>query len=137
MGRLRNGCFIDCELRKQTSNGPLSGARPAESILARLTWGLWQYSQDDEFLREVYPGLLRFFERWLTCDADKDGFPEWQSETQTGYTFMPSLALGLPWGQNADIRTVEAPDLLAESGVPGGHRVSVLTLVYAPIVPVH
>ncbi|MEO8393904.1 MAG: hypothetical protein ABI700_13010, partial [Chloroflexota bacterium] len=82
-------------------------------ILARLTWGLWQYSQDDTFLSEVYPGLLRFFERWLTSDADKDGFPEWQSEAQTGYTFMPSFALGLPWGQNADIRYVEAPDLLA------------------------
>jgi hypothetical protein len=81
-------------------------------VLARLAWGLWQYSQDNAFLSEVYPGLLRFFERWLTCDADKDGFPEWQSEAQTGYPFMPSFALGLPWGQNADIRTVEAPDLL-------------------------
>ena len=81
-------------------------------ILARLTWGLWQYSQDDKFLSEVYPGLLRFFERWLICDADKDGFPEWQSEGQTGYPFMPTFAVGLPWGQNADIRTVEAPDLL-------------------------
>ena len=73
----------------------------------------WQYSEDDDFLSEVYPGLLRFFERWLACDADKDGFPEWQSEGQTGYPFMPTFALGLPWGQNADIRTVETPDLLA------------------------
>ena len=49
-------------------------------MLARLTWGLWQYSQDDAFLKETYSGLLRLFERWMTCDTDKDGFPEWQSE---------------------------------------------------------
>ena len=38
-------------------------------VLARMAWGIWQYSQDDDFLRETFPGLLRFFERWLTCDA--------------------------------------------------------------------
>jgi Mannosylglycerate hydrolase MGH1-like glycoside hydrolase domain len=82
-------------------------------ILARLTWGIWQYTEDDKFLQEVFPGLLRFFERWLAEDVDGDGFPEWQSETQMGYPFMPSFALGLPWGQNADIRYFETPDLLA------------------------
>jgi hypothetical protein len=82
-------------------------------VLARLAWGIWQYTENDAFLAEVFPGLLRFFERWLDCDTDGDGFPEWQSEVQTGYPFMPSFALGLPWGQNADIRTVEPPDLLA------------------------
>ncbi len=82
-------------------------------ILARLTWGIWQYSEDDAFLSETFPGLLRFFERWLTSDADGDGFPEWSSEAQTGYPFMPSFARGLPWGQNADIRYFETPDLLA------------------------
>ena len=82
-------------------------------ILARLTWGIWQYSEDDDFLRETFPGLLRFFERWLASDADGDGFPEWSSEAQTGYPFLPSFALGLPWGQNADIRYFETPDLLA------------------------
>lgn len=82
-------------------------------ILARLAWGIWQYSEDDAFLKEVYPGLLRFFERWLACDADGDGFPEWQIESQTGYPFMPSFALGLPWGQNAEIKYFETPDLLA------------------------
>lgn len=82
-------------------------------ILARMAWGIWQYSEDDAFLAEVFPGLLRFFERWLACDSDKDGFPEWQNEAQTGYPFMPTFALGLPWGQNADIRYIEPPDLLA------------------------
>ncbi len=82
-------------------------------LLARLSWGIWQYTADDKFLQEVFPGLLRFFERWLAEDADGDGFPEWQNETQMGYPFMPSFALGLPWGQNADIRYFETPDLLA------------------------
>ncbi len=82
-------------------------------VLARLAWGIWQYSEDDAFLSEVYPGLRRFFERWLACDADQDGFPEWQDQAQTGYPYMPTFALGLPWGQNADIRAVETPDLLA------------------------
>ncbi|MCC6805200.1 MAG: hypothetical protein IT319_20135, partial [Anaerolineae bacterium] len=82
-------------------------------ILARLAWGVWQYSEDDAFLKEVYPGLLRFFERWLACDSDGDGFPEWLTESQTGYPFMPSFALGLPWGQNAEIKYFETPDLLA------------------------
>lgn len=82
-------------------------------IMARLAWGIWQYTEDDTFLSDVFPGLKRFFERWLACDADSDGFPEWQSEAQTGYPFMPSFALGLPWGQNADIRYFETPDLLA------------------------
>src|SRR5690606_15337491 len=82
-------------------------------ILARLAWGVWQYTEDDPFLRETFPALSRFFERWLQADTDADGFPEWQSEGQTGYLFMPTFALGMPWGQNADIRMVETPDLLA------------------------
>ncbi len=82
-------------------------------ILARLAWGIWQYTEDDAFLTETFPGLLRFFERWFACDADHDGFPEWDSEAQMGYPFMPSFALRLPWGQNAEIKYVEPPDLLA------------------------
>lgn len=80
-------------------------------LLARLTWGIFHYTENDAFLRDVYPSLKRFVERWLALDADGDGLPEWQSETQTGYPFMPTFAIGMPWGQNADIRYVEAPDL--------------------------
>jgi hypothetical protein len=82
-------------------------------ILARLAWGLFQYTEDAAALREVYPKLVKFFEAWLKQDADDDGFPEWQSEVQTGYPFFPTFAQGLPWGQNADIRYFETPDLLA------------------------
>lgn len=84
-------------------------------ILARLAWGIFQYSEDQAFLQAVFPGLLRFFERWLAADldADGDGAPEWQSEAQTGYPYFPTFAINQPWGQHADIRTVETPDLTA------------------------
>lgn len=84
-------------------------------ILARLTWGIFQYTEDTAFLGEVFPSLLKFFERWIQpdLDADKDGLPEWQSENQTGYTFMPTFATWQNWGQGADIRLVETPDLAA------------------------
>jgi len=82
-------------------------------ILARLAWGIFQYTEDAVFLKDVFPGLLKFFERWLAQDADQDGLPEWQSENQTGYVFTPTFAIGQSWGHNADIRFYEAPDILA------------------------
>jgi hypothetical protein len=82
-------------------------------ILARLAWGIFQYTEDTAFLKDVFPGLLRFFERWLALDADQDGLPEWQSENQTGYVFSPTFAIGQSWGHNADIRFFETPDILA------------------------
>lgn len=84
-------------------------------VLARLAWGIFHYTEDDGFLRETLPGLVRFFERWLSADRDTDGdgLPEWQTEHQTGYPFLPSFAAGQPWGQGLDIQLVESPDLLA------------------------
>ncbi len=84
-------------------------------ILARLAWGIFQYTEDSQFLRDVFPGLLKFFQRWLKADLDKDqdGLPEWQNEVQTGYVFMPTFATWQAWGGGADIRTIESPDLLA------------------------
>jgi len=84
-------------------------------LLARLAWGVFQYTEDDAFLTEVFPGLLRFLRRWRAADldADGDGLLEWQSEVQTGYPFFPSFGRGFPWAQNADIGTAETPDLLA------------------------
>lgn len=82
-------------------------------VLARLAWGIFQATDDTAFLTEVFPGLLKFFERWLQEDGDQDGVPEWQSERQMGYVFLPSFAIGQAWGQNADVRTLETPDLAA------------------------
>lgn len=84
-------------------------------ILARLAWGIFQYTEDAAFLSESFPKLQRFFERWLQPDLDHDGdgLPEWQSESQTGYVFTPTFAAWQAWGQGADIRLLEAPDLAA------------------------
>lgn len=84
-------------------------------ILARLAWGIYQYTEDLPFLQDVFPRLLKFFERWFApdMDADQDGIPEWQTDNQTGYVFFPTFAVGQAWGQNVNIRTVETPDMLA------------------------
>ena len=81
-------------------------------ILARLTWGIFQSTEDDNFLRETFPALRRFFERWLQEDRDGDSLPEWQDEAQTGYAYWPLFG-GDPWAENTAINTVESPDLLA------------------------
>jgi hypothetical protein len=84
-------------------------------ILARIAWHIGQLTDDEAFLKAVFPGLLRFFERWLAADYDRDGdqVPEWQDERQTGYMAFPTFAAGHLWGQGLNINTVEAPDLLA------------------------
>ncbi len=84
-------------------------------ILARLSWGIFQYTEDSQFLKDGFPKLLKFFQRWLQPDLDKDrdGLPEWQNEVQTGYVFTPTFATWQAWGGGADIRTLETPDLLA------------------------
>ena len=81
-------------------------------ILARLTWGIFQYTEDDSFLRQTLPGLLKFFERWLSADVDQDGLPEWQDASQTGYPFWPGFGQQA-WSDNTAIHCVESPDLLA------------------------
>jgi hypothetical protein len=84
-------------------------------LLARLTWGIFQYTEDAAFLQAALPGLLRAFDRWFQPDLDRDGdgLPEWQSEVQTGYPFVPTFAISAPWGQHANINRIEAPDLAA------------------------
>lgn len=84
-------------------------------MLARLAWTIFQYTEDVVFLRDCLPKLVRFLNRWLQPDrdADGDGLPEWQTEAQTGYSFLPTFAAWQTWGQGADIRTVESPDLMA------------------------
>ncbi len=84
-------------------------------ILARLSLLVHQRADDPEFLREVYPGLVGFFGRWLQSDmdADDDGAPEWRTERQMGYVAFPTFGQSQYWAQGADIAQMETPDLLA------------------------
>jgi hypothetical protein len=92
---------------------PPIGDRPSVlhvPLLARLAWSIFQYSEDSAFLKEVYPGLRRFFARWLASDldADGDGAPEWQSTAQMGMMTRLSLA-----SVRVNARRVETPGMIA------------------------
>ena len=84
-------------------------------LLARLSWQVYERTGDQDFLRELYPGLVAFFGRWLQSDmdADDDGVPEWRSERQMGYVAFPTFGQGQYWAQGAEIEQMEGPDLLA------------------------
>lgn len=84
-------------------------------LLASTAWQVHTYSGNLAFLREVFPALVRFFERWFAPDMDRDGdgLPEWQSVVQSAFPGNPVFAPILRGAQNADIRTAEAPDLAA------------------------
>jgi hypothetical protein len=84
-------------------------------ILARLTLMIYQQTEDEQFLADTFPKLRAFFKRWFNHDLDNDGdgIPEWNSERQTGYVAFPTFAMGQVWGQGANIRQMETPDLLA------------------------
>ena len=84
-------------------------------ILARLTWMIYQQTEDEQFLTDTFPKLRAFFKRWYNHDMDRDGdgVPEWSSERQMGYVAFPTFAMGQAWGQGADIKQMETPDLVA------------------------
>jgi len=95
--------FID---QQPGLGGQLQGlaCRP---ILARLCWQIYQQGHDEDMVKAALPGLRAFFEYWLAQPR------AWQSERQMGYIAFPTFARGLAWGQGADVRSMESPDLLA------------------------
>lgn len=64
-------------------------------LLSRLTWRVFQYTQDREFLRKVFEPLYNMVTRWFDAahDQDHDGLPEWSSVGQT--RFHSSFAFSL------------------------------------------
>lgn len=117
-GIVHNYLAVQAEDGSVDSKPGLGGQREGmlcPPLLARLAWGIFQMTQDKEFLKAVYPRLVDFFNRWADedLDADRDTLPEWQDERQMGYVFFPTFGSGQPWAQNLNIRQVETPDLAA------------------------
>ena len=94
--------------------GQRNGA-PCAPLLAGLSWRIYQWTEDADFLAQVLPGLLRFFDSWFSPenDRDQDGHPEWQHTLQSGFDDWPSFVRWRAWGQGLDLRTAETPDLAA------------------------
>ncbi len=84
-------------------------------LLAYTAWLVYLYTEDRDFLAEVFPGLLRFFHRWFQPDVDRDGdgLPEWTDTIQSAFDDNPSFVPYRRWAQNADISKAETPDLAA------------------------
>ena len=90
----------------------------ATTLSACRCWPPWpgpiyEYTEDQAFLAEVYPGLCRFFDAWFKPkhDYDEDGVPEWSHTVQSAFDNNPSFVRWRPWAQGADITLAEAPDL--------------------------
>ena len=87
----------------------------ATPLLASLAWRIFEASEDQEFLAEIFPGLLKFFHIWFSPehDRDGDGIPEWDHPMQSGYDDHPLFSRWQPWAQGVEISTAETPSLCA------------------------
>jgi hypothetical protein len=117
-GLLRNFLAIQTEDGTIDGKPGLGGHRgryPAMPILASMAWDLHCSSDDDEFLAEVFPKLLKFFWTWFSPmnDRDRDGIPEWVHLMQTGYEENPMFDTWNPWSQGAEISSMHNPALIA------------------------
>ncbi|HEX2979304.1 MAG TPA: hypothetical protein VHO48_03465 [Anaerolineaceae bacterium] len=89
------------------------GNRLAQPLLASLAWRLYQHDLDANFLGQVYPHLLRFFQSWFSPenDRDADGFPEWAHPFQTGFEDNPIFDRWRPGCQGVEVSLAEDPAL--------------------------
>ena len=87
----------------------------ATPMLTQLAWKIYQFTEDGEFLTEVYPKLLKAVQAWFSPqqDRDGDGIPEWQNLMQINLDEHPAFSPWQPNAQGADISTSESPALCA------------------------
>ncbi len=87
----------------------------AAPLLASLAWKYYQTTQDESFLEDVFPKLIKFFWSWFSCahDRNRDSAPEWDNILQTGFDDNPIFDVWNPWSQGLDISLVHSPALEA------------------------
>jgi hypothetical protein len=91
------------------------GRITAAPMLASLAWKYYQTTQDDAFLAETFPKLMKFFWSWFSSahDRNRDGAPEWDHILQSGFDDNPLFDVWHPWSQGLDISLVHSPSLEA------------------------
>lgn len=91
------------------------GKLAAAPLLASLAWKYYQTTQDEAFLADVFPKLIKFFWSWFSSahDRNRDGVPEWDHILQTGFDDNPIFDVWNPWSQGLDISLVHSPSLEA------------------------
>lgn len=84
-------------------------------LLATIAWQIYQYTEGQDFLAEIYPGLRSFYAHWFRAkyDRDEDGVPEWSHTIQSAFDDCPSFVRWQRWAQGADVTHAESPDLAA------------------------
>jgi hypothetical protein len=89
--------------------------RLAQPMLATLAFQLAPYREDSEWLRPIYPALLRFLQCWFSPEQDRDGdgFPEWSYPQQTGMEEAPLYNRWHAAFSGVDISAIEMPSLAA------------------------
>ena len=87
----------------------------AAPLLASLAWKLYERSENQQFLREVFPKLYKFFWSWFSpeYDEDRDGLPQWKHILQTGFEDHPLFDAWHEWSLGVDITQVHSPALEA------------------------
>ena len=91
------------------------GRYNAAPLLASLAWRLYEKSEDQRFLGEVFPKLLKFFWSWFSpeYDEDRDGLPQWKHILQTGFEDNPLFDASHEWSLGVNITQVHSPALEA------------------------
>jgi hypothetical protein len=87
----------------------------AAPLLASLAWKLYEKSEDQNFLSDVFPKLVKFFWSWFSpdYDEDRDGLPQWKHILQTGFEDNPLFDAWHEWSLGVDISQVHSPALEA------------------------
>jgi hypothetical protein len=87
----------------------------AAPLLASLAWKLYEKSEDEKFLSQVFPKLHKFFWSWFSpdYDEDRDGLPQWKHILQTGFEDNPLFDAWHDWSLGVDISQVHSPALEA------------------------